>query len=215
MSSGTGFKSLAAIAFICGIAMGAWLPSHANADSYAYYIWDYPGTSSSTAVLTCGWHDVCTTGTDGVALDWQNAASASVYWRSYSSNTQGISWVGRVYVEDESSGSCHGTFAEVKTPLGTSLEGIRYDHTAPSIPGSPPTISSGSYPASTSFVLGSTVNNDCNQWPAHLHQEVGSSNWTKNSYYPTRAGCDDDYGCQSDNVWYEEHSTRTWTASGY
>lgn len=72
------FKALAGLALVGGMALGVWFPGHANADSYAYYIWDYPGTSSASAVLTCGWHDICTTGTDGVGLDWQNAQYASV-----------------------------------------------------------------------------------------------------------------------------------------
>lgn len=88
-------------------------------------------------------------------------------------------------------------------------------HTTPSIQGSPPYIWSGLYPTSTSFAVGSSVNNDCGTFPIHLHQERGSGNWAKNSYFPTRAGCDDDNGCKTDGVWDQYHSERIWYSSGY
>jgi hypothetical protein len=208
------FRLMALLVFATGLALGTVLPGHVKATQYTYYVASQPGTNSETAILTCGWHDDCTTGTDGNALDWQN--SSSVYWRSLSSNSQGISWVGRVYVANQSSGTCYRTYAELRTPLGTSLEGILFRHTSPSIPPSPPYVwSGGAYPAATAFVLGSSVNNDCGIYPAHVHQERSSSNWAKNSYFPTRALCDNDYGCQSDNVWGPYHSLRTWYASGY
>ncbi|MCA9844449.1 MAG: hypothetical protein KC491_07295 [Dehalococcoidia bacterium] len=209
-------RLLAAAFFAAGVLGGFLLPGNAKATTYYYYVWNQPGTTSTTATLTCGWHNVCTTGTDGIGLDWLNWESNAVYWRSYSHNTQGISNVGRIYVADLSSGSCNTAYAELKSPWGTSLQGIRYLHTDPSIPGSPPYVwSSDTYPATTSFVLGYTVDNDCGQYPDHLHQEVSHANWEKNSYFPTRAGCDDDYGCQDDYVWGEHHSYRTWSGSGY
>jgi hypothetical protein len=206
-------RLLALMAFSIGVMIGLSLPKEAEATQYTYYVWNQPGTNSSSATLTCGWHNDCTYGSDGDALDWMN--SSSVYWRSLSSNSQGISWVGRVYVADLSWGSCYRTYAEVRTPLGTSLEGILYRHTQPSIPGSAPYVWSGLYPSSTSFIVGSSVANDCGYFPAHLHQERGSTNWTRNTYYPTRASCNNDYGCQTDNVWGQHHSQRLWYASGY
>lgn len=120
-------RLLALMAFSIGVMIGLSLPKEAEATQYTYYVWNQPGTNSSSATLTCGWHNDCTYGSDGDALDWMN--SSSVYWHSLSSNSQGISWVGRVYVADLSWGSCYRTYAEVRTPLGTSLEGILYRHT--------------------------------------------------------------------------------------
>lgn len=210
------FRLLALLLFVTGLGTGVLAPGPAEATSFSYSVWSQPGTSGSSATLTCGWHDNCTYGSDGVALDWMNSEDAAVYWRSWSSNSQGINSVGRVYVANQNSGSCYTTYGELKTLLGTSLNGIVYRHTSASIPGSPPYVSSGLYPATTSFVLGYTVDNDCaGAYPAHLHQERGSSSWTKNTYYPTRAGCNDDSGCQTDAVWGEHHSQRLWYAGGY
>jgi len=209
------FRLTALFVFATGLVAGVLLPSEASATTYTYYVTSQPGTNSGTAVLTCGWHSICTSGTDGNALDWQNSSSSAVYWRSWSSNTQGIDWVGRVSVQNRDQGTCHTTYAELKTPLGTSMDGIYFLHTASSIPSSPPYVmSSGAYPVTTYFVVGSSVSNDCETWPAHLHQER-TSYWAKNSYFPTRATCDNDAGCQYDDVWGPYHSKITWYASGY
>lgn len=208
-------RTVALVTFITGVILGMASLSLANATNYSYTVWSQPGTQSTTATLTCGWHAECTSGSDGPALDWLNWTDNDVYCRSYSSNSQGISFVGRVYVANWNSGSCHTTFAELKSPLGSSLQGIVYLHTDPSVPGSAPYVWSGYFPQTTSFVLGATVDNDCDEYPDHLHQEVGHTNWVKNSYYPTRASCDNDSGCQSDNVWGEHHSVRSWSSTGY
>lgn len=64
--------------------------------------------------------------------------------------------------------------------------------------------------------IGTTHDNDCGVFPAHLHQGYASTNWVRNGFYPTRADCDNDYGCITyGSVWDNYQHYRTWYASGY
>lgn len=97
-----------------------------------YTVWNYPGPSSTgTVILNCGWHNVCTTGNDGDALNRANAAEQVVRWRSHSVNTSGHPSTGTIHRENTSSGSCFNFNARFRSILGTDLGAIRYVHTQP------------------------------------------------------------------------------------
>jgi hypothetical protein len=213
---------LPALAAACGLLLGMATAEVGHATTYTFNVYNYPGTHSSTATLNCGWHVICEGDNpyDGPGLDWHNSSSEgsnTVNWRSFSANDQSYGYAGSVQVQDGTSGSCHTARAALFSPSGAALDRINYLHTSPYGTGGYTAINSGSWPASTEFRVGTTVDNDCGQFAAHLHQERDSSNWTKN-YYPTRANCENGSGCSgyiNISVWsnYQHHRTRY--ASGY
>lgn len=200
-----------------GLVAGILDSREGLATTYTYIVWNFPGTESSTAYLNCGWHDICISDYDGDGLDWENGTNADVFWRSLSANDQSLSYVGTIQTENYNSGSCHTTKAHLRSPLGTSLDKIGYLHTEPYNAGSYTTVNSSLLGATTTAKVGDTVNSDCGQYPAHLHQERDSSNWTKNSEYPIRGGengCTEDR-CETHGVWDQYQHQRTWYGSGY
>ena len=213
MSVNMFWKAIGSIALATGGLWGVLSASPVSAASYTYYVWNFPG--GPTAVLNCGWHNVCISDMDGDSLDWRSPFASEIRWRSQSSNSQSISVVGSVLVIDMSSGTCNTTWARLRSPLGTDLNAIKYLHTQPYGAGTVYYVPSGPYPVSGDFRVGTTVNNDCGTYPAHLHQGYTSTNWVRNSLYPTRAGCTAD-ACQTyPSVWSNYQHQRVWTGSGY
>lgn len=71
---------------------------------------------------------------------------------------------------------------------------IQYKHTNPVNAGSVYNVASGFFPTSTTVQVGTTVNNDCGKYPAHLHQgRAPGSYWAKQTQstwvYPTWSTC--------------------------
>ncbi len=107
---------------------------------------------------------------------------------------------------------------ELKTLLGTGLGEIQYKHTTPVGNNISYNVSSGLTPTSFSVKVGDTHDNDCSQYPAHLHQgrEPGTS-WTKQTestwVYPTWSTCHT-AGCHTyTSPWQYWQHQRTWWAS--
>ena len=199
-----------------GFLLGLLNITPSKATNYSYTVWAYPG--GPTPQLNCGWHTICLPGnpTDGDGLDWSSpTAGTGIYWRSYSSNTQGLSIVGNFLVVDMNSGSCHTVYAELRSLASSTLQSVKYLHTEPYSAGSSYQVNSGLLSASTSQLVGTTTSNDCNLYPNHLHQAY-MSYWTRNTFYPTRATCDDDSGCATyGSVWSYYQQQRDWYSTGY
>lgn len=183
-----------------GFILGMLDVGSGKSTSYQFDIWNYPGSignASGNAVLNCGWHNICTSGSDGDALDWRTYTGHGhpVHWRSNSTNSQGLTYSGSVLVTDDSSGSgatkCYRATANLRTPAGTALGAVRFVHINPVGVGNTYWVWSGYWPASTTFQIGTAVHNDCGLWLAHLHQAYphGASWWARNNIFPTRATC--------------------------
>ena len=112
--------AVVALSFGVVAGVGSALPSHA--DTYTYAVYNYPG--SGNARVYCGWHTTCLPGypSDGDSIDWPSPTAGTViYWRSWSSNTQGLSWAGTTLVVNGNNGNCYRVDAELKSPIGTHL----------------------------------------------------------------------------------------------
>lgn len=185
------------------LAVATTLEPGSAATTTTYTVWNYPGPASTgTVILNCGWHNVCTTGNDGDALDWANAAEQVVRWRSHSANTSGHPSAGTIHRENTNSGSCFNFNARFRSILGTDLGALRYVHAQPGSWTQVAVQSGGGFGVSMTMNIGTTKwePSSCGTSGPHLHQgrQAGTA-WTKHllpSGYPTRATCWLD-GCAS------------------
>lgn len=213
-------RTLAAFcAFAVGVTagVGTALPSHAT--TYSYTVYNYPG--NGTARVYCGWHTTCLPGypQDGDSIDWPSPTSGTpISWRSWSSNTQGVSWVGTILVVNMNSGNCYRVDADLRSPWTTHISRTKYLHTEPYGAGSTYYVNSSLSWATSEAWVGTTTNLDCGgAYLNHLHQGYVDG-WTRNASLPTRAQCDSDTGCDAydwGSPWNIYQHTVTWYGGGY
>jgi hypothetical protein len=214
---------VAILSAAAGLLAGLLTADTSYAATHTYKVWNWPG--GPTAQMNCGWHQVCLPGQYGPDysfIDWSSATGSHIFWRSTGENTQGISVTGTITVINASSGSgsttCHRTEVELKTPLGTSLQRIRYSHTSPFSAGSVYNVPSGLSGVSWQTRVGTTVDWDCGVYRNHLHQGRTHTNWEKTTVFPNSDAPDN---CNWDacrnyaSVWTHWQHKRTWWASGY
>ena len=177
-------------AFSMGLIAGK--PHDVGAVTYQYDVWNQPGGSSN---LGCGWHTVCSgSSNNGTALDW--SGFAYVYWRSYSANNQGAGVAGQGLVQYVPQGQCYFTYVDIWDNLGVYRGEIGYQHVYSGYGGYRFNILSGFYPPWTEFYFGYTGSepSSCETTGLHVHQYLTSGPWSKNTIYPTMAGCSSSCG---------------------
>jgi hypothetical protein len=208
-------------ALVLGVVVGFAGSTPGRATTYEFIVYNFPGHQQDPEFLNCGWHNTCISDSDGDSLDWENFTNDDVYWRSLSGNGQDYSVAGTIQVENASSGTCNTTKAHLRDPLGTSRQRIKYLHTSPYSSGSYYNVNSSLSGSLTTAHVGDTVNNDCATsdpyfvgYSAHLHQGQDSSDWVKNTAYPTRSNCTEDH-CASYGVWEQWQHKRVWYTTGY
>ena len=184
--------------------------------AHPYDLYINPG--GSTNLLTCGWHEACTsTPVIGTALDWGNTSGQTVYWRSFGMTTSGLGVAGSASTR-VADGVCYNFSVDIRSAYGASLGTEAYTHSQLSLT-TPFTINAGSPPSGTMTVtsLGTTRSNelaDCkNQgyWTGpHLHQySTNAPGWSRNSgLYPNAPAGGVGYPLNAIGSW---QNRRTWT----
>jgi len=181
-----------------GLLLSALLSKPAQATQTTYYLDLHPTAN----YLTCGWHsgaclDYPTIVPSGWALDWATYPSGSfnAYFYSKSSNGIGYSNAGTAEVVYDSGTCKNWTYAVIRDPAGNWHSDAKYVHTVSTKTGYAFTISSGSFPQTTSYQLGYTAyESGCSWGGYHVHEESGGG-WTTRltSNYPDEDQCNYPY----------------------
>lgn len=160
-----------------GLLLAALVPKPAKATQTTYYLDLHPTAS----YLTCGWHsgpcwDYPTPVASGWALDWGTspAGSFNTYFYSKSSNGLGYSNAGTAEVFYDTGTCKHWTYAVIRDPGRNWHADALYQHTISTTTGNTFTIASGTYPQTTSYVVGYTAyESGCAWYGYHVHEESG------------------------------------------
>jgi hypothetical protein len=192
---------IAVVSGLVGALSAMYAPTPSAAIFADFEVRVHPGPSSASVPLTCGWHsNACPSNpSTGHALDWGNAAGATVYWRSFGYAQYSPSMTiltGRIVrVTNE---LCYRARVDLTDSQGYGRGSAVYTHSDTSYGGTVFNISGGSGWTWTYRAVGYTRTTDksgCpgwigNYWPAHLHQSDSVTNWTRNSSkYPTAQTC--------------------------
>lgn len=117
------------VALAVGIALGVLFPEPADAFIAEVIIQNHQG---GNGYLTCGWHgssSACGSGGAG-ALDWDNADSADVKWRSWTYNSSSSSSVFSATADPyDSQGTCYSVTVELRDLWGSYQGAVAYKHT--------------------------------------------------------------------------------------
>ena len=177
--------AVAVLVFSGGVVAGVGTAVPSQATTYSYTVWNYPGNAA--ARVYCGWHYECAPGypQDGDSIDWPSPTSGTpISWRSWSSNNQGVSWVGTILVVNMNSGNCYRVDVGLRSPWTTHISRTKYLHTEPYGAGSTYYVNSSLSGTTSSSWVGTTTNLDCGgTYPNHLHQGYVDG-WTRNASCP-------------------------------
>ena len=142
--------------------------------------------------LNCGWHGTCgQTPTSGVALDFKNNSSHSIYWRSYG-YIAGSGYFAKGTVANASA-NCYRTYVNISSPADVTYRGTAmYTHTRTDVAGSYFSIYGATYGSWFAQYVGYTITgedpDECPWDGEHLHQrgywENVSSSSRNTSTYP-------------------------------
>lgn len=183
-----------ALALSAGLFVAALVPKSAQATPTTYYLDLHPTAN----FLTCGWHDgACwdypTPVASGWALDWATspAGAFNAYFYTKSSNGLGYSNAGTGTVSYVADYCQNYTYVVIKDPGGNWHADALYVHTEATTHGISFTISSGTYPQTTSYELGETASEDGCAWTGyHVHEQTGGGFTTRlTSNYPDEDNC--------------------------
>lgn len=202
---------------VLGAILGSLAPSADPVEASAVItVYSHPGPANIDEYINCGWHSTCISSPGAaIALDWQNANGANVYWRSvdYRSDTATPDSSAVSPVSATSTGGCISVYATVYEEWGSFQGQIQYYHTNYSSFGFFWTFGTTSGQQNFEKVGTSRYPDNCTIFGPHVHQLA--SGWTQGGGYPSYAVCSSAQ-CEGStrDVWDDDMYYRQWNTAG-